>query len=132
MSHSATIGGVVEPGRHLGIAVHVMDPGLTQQGVPGECPVVDEQVPDDACDDQKKQHQRHQKFAYLFHKNYSVSRESHRIIHHIRNKVKSAPKPLQFPNILHTYVNHVIRVFIQYRHKRKCPILTGWGGEITF
>lgn len=64
-----TVGGVVEPGGHTGIAMGILEPCLSQQGIPGEIPVVDEQVPHDAGEDQYAHQKRYQKSGEFFHKN---------------------------------------------------------------
>ena len=63
------VGAVIEPGGKPGIAVYGLIPGLAQQGVPGEGPVINEQVPDDAGDNQQQKHQRYQESGCFLHKN---------------------------------------------------------------
>ena len=50
------VGGVIEPGGQPGVAVQGLESGLTQQGIPGKGPVINEQVPENAGKNQKAQH----------------------------------------------------------------------------
>ena len=62
------VGHVITPGGDPGVAVQILEPGLTEQGVPGKVPVVNEQVPEDTADNHNQQQQRHQKTDGFLHK----------------------------------------------------------------
>ena len=56
---------VIEQGRNLGIAVHVMVSGLIQQEIPGEITVIYKQVPDNAAQHQKCQQKGYHNFLNI-------------------------------------------------------------------
>ena len=59
---------IIEKGRQLRIPVQILESGLTEQGVPGELPVIDEQVPHNTGANKEQQNQRYQNSGSFFHR----------------------------------------------------------------
>ena len=82
------VGQVIVPGGHVVIALGGVIAGTAQQHIPGKFPVIYEQVPADAHQDQDHHHHRYRNFQNLFHSTTPFRAISWLIIRYITNHVK--------------------------------------------